>query len=498
MKKRFLYLSIYFFGLLIILLSLRFIIPTVSIDINIAKKFGIISKSIINNYSCFNLIINYLSIVLLWPILSLFLIQSISSKTSNNTPIIYSQAKSINKFKNTLEYLIIITLLSLLLAYPNYFWINNFNSWEIYFENGYFLSIVNDLLKNKKLFTEIFHVYGSLMILPLYLLMKFATPHIIVFKIYSYFLNVAGFFLLYLFLKKIEIKKILLYAIFACFILIFFPIKSGLNLTIFRPLSGLIPLLFIISYLNKQKKYFFLLSGFSILIPYLYSQEIGSAMFISNISLIFIYAFSQKNKIKILFSLILNYLIGVLSGLSIIILLDILKIYDIKNTLPFSSFALASLLGHFAKPYPAPTSLSNAIILYSPIILYSIIGFHLLIDIFNKKNITHTNFLKFSLWIFGIIIFIHDLLRFSLDGLLLDTIPLMLIIIIYINEILKKYIHSTKQYILNSSILLLCFFSSYYLLGNNHIKLKTLTKSLKSEIYRFSKPKNIPSQFAIS
>lgn len=440
--------------------------PAAYSDLKKAKEFGIVSLSVLEEYpksqdtlyyaiGFFITLLTVLSIWLIWAITYSRKYESENIKKSSsyilkNSPTI----KARSYFSNiSVTKTIIVLILILILTYnKNYFYSNWFNHYTFFSEEGQHLSYANDILHGKKLYKDIYAIYGPLMEYPLALLMKLFGKSIVILRIYTYLLDSVAFLLIYLLSKEIFSRKstlIISMLIFLSFYTPLFPAPNGSILRITLALFGVLPLA---RYIIAKKPIWAIISGFILSLSLFFSHETAICLAISLLCMLFASKSIQEfGETKILIDFSIPFFAGfciLAIPITLFFLYEGTLFYYLEASIsypqyvslgfggiPFPNFLnqIKSLLNNFSLG-----NIKNTFFVYAaywPILLYFGTATHISISIILKK-ITYRKLIILGILVYGITLFKGALARSGIDRNYLLLPPALIISLFYGERIL--------------------------------------------------------------
>ncbi len=132
-------------------------------------------------------------------------------------------------------------------------------------------------------------------IYPLVWVVKLAGTHVVAGRIYTYVLNFAAYIMIIYFLyRTIRLKTAFVLSALV-YIIAFFPISFAPNTSIVRFVLGILPILLVYIYSEKNRKYLVVISGLTVGQSLLFSQEAGLCSLVAVIGMFFLSAVTDRD-----------------------------------------------------------------------------------------------------------------------------------------------------------------------------------------------------------
>jgi len=448
-------------------------LPVSMKPLEIVRKLGIVSITILDNYPKHQEVINYLVgvistvfiAVLFWLICNVFAsrnssINKIEKRSEEKYRFKSLKEKEVGIYWKFFDYVLLPSLIVLLTLNRNYFF-GCIGPYCLFSEEGQHLGAINSILRGQILFKDTFILYGPLMIYPLVGLMKLFGIKVVMLRVYSYMLNLLAFFIFYFLLKKILRSRFFLILFFFILMLFYFPSFQGPHGYGFRVIIGLSPVFLLLSYFNTKKRYYLCGTGVLASISLFYSQEVGLASIIAVISSLIIDAFKNHKGVTRLSKEVAIFVIGIF-----IIALPIIIYFASNGALNDFARNLINypryvMMGYAARPFPNLLASVKDLIVnpnaqhirnfarlttvwYSPILLYICVATYLIIR-FITSGWKNRDSVILGVLIFGGLLF-RSVLGRSYAGKPLFVIPSVLILVsVYAEDIRFKFKELTKK-----------------------------------------------------
>ncbi len=240
-----------------------------------ARELGIVSITVLTGYSKSGETFTYLFSLIF--IFALSLIGGIIAGKRKETSKCEISFCEIKNLPNTFEIFLFISAALIFTYYSNFFFSNWLDHYVFYSEEGQHLSYVANLFHGKELYRDTYAIYGPLMEYPIYWLMRLLGKNVVVFRLFTYLLNLCAYTVVYILLRQICRRALTAICGIFTFVVIYFPVFSAPNGSHMRTACGLIPLIFLSSYLKNGQKRAIFLAGISSAGAFFFSPEVGVA-----------------------------------------------------------------------------------------------------------------------------------------------------------------------------------------------------------------------------
>ncbi|OGL39029.1 MAG: hypothetical protein A3C43_06760 [Candidatus Schekmanbacteria bacterium RIFCSPHIGHO2_02_FULL_38_11] len=352
-----------------------------------------------------------------------------------------------------------------------------FKNFIIPWDDGQFSAVVNELMRGKILYKDVWIPYPPLQIYPLFFTFKIFGATILIQKIYFYLLGGLGKILGYLTARSLLKNR---------FFVIFFSIilLSQFLFNHIRVSLGLIILLIIFKFLEKKKYFWIFSTGIFLGIAFLFSQETTLCALAGAFGSLLVFSLSDEFPKKVF----LKSSLLMFSGIVIFPSLFFLYFYSVGALKPFFEVLIKYPIyvssGFQGLPFPV-IDISNSIfsvrellslitdtlfLFYLPIGIYILTLIYLVISGIQKKFNTEKIKILFVL-IFGILAFRTALGRSDIHHLFFSISPAILISIYFMERLFIRakdllHIKSLKpvmKFEVVFMILLLIMFLVYFM-----------------------------------
>lgn len=162
-----------------------------------------------------------------------------------------------------------------------------------FIDEGQFGAWANHMLLGKQMYKDIYITYGPLYVYPLYLLFKIFSPSAFLVRLYLTMGGITGISVVDLFLHKIQISK------YSRWLIIFF--MCVLPVMQLRQAAGFLVILLALKNFESKNIIWSFLTGFSVMLAFLISPEIGIFSSIL-VSIMFVYKFISERTLSLIFS----------------------------------------------------------------------------------------------------------------------------------------------------------------------------------------------------
>ena len=344
----------------------------------------------------------------------------------------------------------------------------NVGAWLFLGEDGENLAWVQNIFSGGVYGRDFYCLYGPMLIYPLALVMKLFGTSVAVERFYRYFLDLTAYGIVIFFLYNTMRSKAVFILSSFLFLAIFPSFSTpSINFTYLRFILGMLPLLLMFSYLGNGKKYLLLLSGMVVAQSLLFSQEAGMCSLISIAVSFFIYSISRHNWRASVHECFLFLMGCIISALPILVYLSF------KGALiPFMDslygFPKLAMLGSGGLQAPAfknfiSNPLGNSLFFYWVIFIYVFAAIYL-IPLLLIGKINRDNLLKMSVLIFGILLFIVAVRRYSPENVHKVFSPCVVLIFLFLDNAVTGIIHRRSFIRIGHFILFVLIVTSAFVL----------------------------------
>lgn len=402
------------------------------------------------------------------------------------------------------EIFLFITSAVFLTYYSNFFYANWLDHYVFYSEEGQHLSYISNLFYGKELFKETYVIYGPLMEYPIYWFMSILGKNIVVFRLFTYILNLSAYTIIYILLRKTCRYFITAVTGILLLISLYFPVFPAPNGSHLRTACGFIPIIFIISENKKTEMRRIFFSGIAAACALFFSPEIGISSLIAVSSVLIIGGIIKKGTpakktVKSFFCFF--------AGFFLVISLMFLYLFSrgslgsyISGTISYSYYVT---LGFGNIPFPGiiqsiislTDNLSRESLrdfftvfcFYWPIAVYFFSLSIIILKLFLSKEERNLS-LIFGITVYGIILFRGALSRSGIDRNYLLIQPALILSIYMIEKYItiffdkkervkeKIFVYSWIMLFLISGIMLYCAIPG-------KLAVKTSLKSMYSKVF---------------
>lgn len=182
--------------------------------------------------------------------------------------------------------------------YKNWYWA----WWGFFFEEGIYFRWINDLLRGRILYKDIYFYGGPFMIWPQYWLMKLLGPTIALNRYYVYFSYFAGYLIVFKVLRAAVRKKIFMFVGMMLILYLYHPIFPGFHQSLGRFAVSLIPVYLLYRYFLQKRPLYLFFCGISVGFALFFSQELGAGSLVALAAMLAAYLYREKeNRLKSLF-----------------------------------------------------------------------------------------------------------------------------------------------------------------------------------------------------
>ncbi len=277
------------------------------------------------------------------PSLSLFLISLVPIVLI--AKIYQPSAKHKQFFKNYLYPLVLIFLIS---YHPN-FYFGDFDS----VEEGFWLGWLQRLLSGQVLYKDVAVYHPPLISWALNLFCQIFGYTTYIFRLFLHLLKIIGLSIIFLFSQKlVKNKKLLFFLMLLVFSLSQTNVKNNVE---FRIAIGLVPLLFLINFIDSKNKTSLSLAGFFAAMAIFASPEVGLATSLALFFTTTLFILKYKINLKTLIHPLIGFFLGLAPVLLILLLQNSLSQF-ITQTL---YYAKAFSQGYFNLAVSRPQLLSH-------------------------------------------------------------------------------------------------------------------------------------------
>jgi hypothetical protein len=190
--------------------------------------------------------------------------------------------------------------LLVLLAYITYhkeFISNNWywTDWGFFFEEGIYLRWINELLRGKVLYKDIYFYAGPFMVWPQYWLMKFFGPSVALSRLYVYFGYFIGYIMVFKVLRQIVKSKTLILAAMSLILFLYYPLFPGFHQSLGRFAVSLLPLYFCYRFFCSKRRSYLAVTGVCLGFALLFSQELGLGSGVAVAAMMGVYIYRDRD-----------------------------------------------------------------------------------------------------------------------------------------------------------------------------------------------------------
>ena len=457
-----------------------------------AKKLGIMSLTILDNYPKSRDILNYFAILFFPLFFSLggWFLWASGDRKKALQDMFLSDDKVLRKGKSWIFCLIMVVLFYLIIYFslsrifqPNW-------GWPFLAEEGEILAWAHSILSGGVYGKDFFCLYGPMLIYPLAWMMKIFGATIPVERVYTFLLNISAYTIICAFLyKTLRFKTIFILSFFIYFV-IFAPFGYlSPNTSLLRVSLGLLPLLVAYIYMENGNKYLLTLTGLVVGQSFLFSQEVGLCALFSLTCVFSIKGFIRREW-KIFRRDVVNiYLACFISTLPFLIY------FFTKDSLGFFFESLYGypklvILGFGGLPFPDlekflknPFAASH-FIFYFTIFTYIFSAIFIVTSISLKKNDNKT-FLKISLLVFGALLFRVALGRSDMDKAFFVSPPAFLLLFLTLDASIASALKSESGAFKKANYLLISLLVALFVIM--FVKVDVNKRHLKEVRYELNK-----------
>jgi hypothetical protein len=331
-------------------------------------------------------------------------------------------------------------------------------AWIFLGEDGENLAWVQTILSGGVYGKDFFCLYGPMLIYPLAAVMKIFGATVAVERFYKFFLDLIAYSIVIFFLYKTIRFKTVFVAFSVLYFLIFPPfVTLSVNFTHLRFILGLLPLVLLYMYLGNGKKYLLPLAGIILGQSLLFSQEAGIASCIALFAALFAH-FSSRREWRLFFK---NGL--VVAGACLLSIAPMITFLSWKGAAAFfldSLYGYPKLvtLGYGAIPAPSfkqfiSDPFGRHFFYYWVIFLYAFSSIYLIPRIVVCKP-SRQDLLRFSVLIFGAILYLVAVRRYSNESIDKIFHPALLLMMLLIDGVIVEIISGRNIARTGNSVLL--------------------------------------------
>ena len=308
-------------------------------------------------------------------------------------------------------------------------------AWVFLGEDGENLAWVQSILSGGVYGKDFYCLYGPMLIYPLAWVMKLFGPSVQIERFYRYFLDLIAYGIIILFLYKTLRSKAIFVLSSIVFLLFFPPFATlSINVTYLRFVLGILPLFLIFSYFGNGRKYLLLLSGVFAAQSLLFSQEAGICSIVSVAVTFLIYSLSRHSW-RVFENECILFLMGCLISAAPLLIYLFIKGAWMPFIDSLFGFPKLSVLGYGGLPAPALKNfiahpLGKSLFFYWVIFLYVFTAIYL-IPLLLIREIKRDNLLKMSVLVFGILLFMVAVRRYSPENVYKVFIPGVLLLFLF-------------------------------------------------------------------
>jgi len=267
-----------------------------------ARQLGIIGKTVLDGYPKQLEIKYYITGVVLSIMIGLSTFLAITYyyhikkgvKSLCQDPIKINDMESQSPSIGILRWVVLILVLYLVtfhreFIYKNWYW----GPWAFFFEEGIYLRWINELLQGGILYKDIYLQGGPLMVWPQYLVMKLFKPSIALYRYYSYCGYFLGYIILFVIFYEIVKNRIMILLGMLLIIFYYYPMFPGFQQSLGRFAFSLLPLYFSYKFFHNKKSLYLLISGFTLGLALLSSQELGISSLVAVVAMLTAYFYRE-------------------------------------------------------------------------------------------------------------------------------------------------------------------------------------------------------------
>ncbi len=175
--------------------------------------------------------------------------------------------------------------------YCNWYWWD----WGFFFEEGIYLRWVDELLRGKILYKEIYYYGGPFLVWPQYWLAELFGPSILLGRIYAYFCYFIGYLIVFAVLRQVTGNKLFLLAGLLLTVYFYFPMLPVVQQSLGRFAVSLVPLYFLHAFFFNRRSAYLVLGGVSLGFALFLSQDLGLASFVAMVAMSAAYNYRERN-----------------------------------------------------------------------------------------------------------------------------------------------------------------------------------------------------------
>jgi hypothetical protein len=181
--------------------------------------------------------------------------------------------------------------------YRNWYW----GPWGFFFEEGIYLRCIDELLRGKILYKDIYYHGGPFMGWPQYWLMKLCGASIVLNRYYAYFCYFIGYLIVFKISREIINNKVLI-AIGTFLVLYFYyPMFPSFQQSLGRFSVSLLPLYFVYKFCFNRKVRYLFIAGIVLGLALLFSHELGIGSLVAIVVMLAAFAYREGDTIKSFF-----------------------------------------------------------------------------------------------------------------------------------------------------------------------------------------------------
>ncbi len=323
--------------------------------------------------------------------------------------------------------------------YKNWYW----SDWGFFFEEGIYLRWINDLLKGRILYKDIYFYGGPFMLWPQYWLMKLCGPSIAINRYYVYFCYLVGYLIVFKVLRETIRNRIVLSVGVVLIVYFYYPMFPGFHRSLGRFAFALLPLYFLYKYFFRKGRLYLLISGVCSGLALLFSQELGISALIAALAMLAAFDYREGETIKNLvrqFSLIgAGIFVALLPVLGYFALHRALgDLYETViagtryYTLGIWGYSFPSLFQLIKNPAASRYDVVETLLAYWPILFYVCSVFFFL-ALFLRKSFSNRHILYFGIAALGGMIFQRALGIYYLFQIGTLIYPLVILSVAYLD-----------------------------------------------------------------
>jgi hypothetical protein len=323
--------------------------------------------------------------------------------------------------------------------YKNWHWAD----WGFFFEEGIYLRWINDLLRGRILYKDIYFYGGPFMIWPQYWLMKLCGPSIVINRYYVYFCYFVGYLIVFKVLRETIRNRILLSIGVLLIVYFYYPMFPGFHRSLGRFAISLLPLYFLYKYFFRKERSYLFISGISSGFALLFSQELGISSLVAAVAMLAAFDYREGETIRSLLRQMSFIAIGVF-----ITLLPVLGYFALHRalgdlyeviitgtryyTLGIWGYSFPNLFQLVKNPAASRYDTVETLLAYWPILFY-ICSVFFFLALFLRKSFSNRHILYFGIAALGGMIFQRALGIYYLFQIGTVIYPLVVLSIAYLD-----------------------------------------------------------------